>query len=414
MLMRWLLVSALCVGFLPKTARTQELPIRWEVQEIARDLTIGYAVALADINEDQRPDFVVVDQHRVIWYENPTWKPRIILQGKTKPDNVCLAILDIDGDKHEDIVLGAGWRPFDTQVGGTLQWLRRRSSLDEPWEMFPIAEEPSVHRVRVAWLDGPQAPPAIVLAPLMGRQSTQKANWLDGRPVRILAFRLPNDPYRGLWQPTVLSEELHVVHNIAVIPPRQPGGPSRLLAASYEGVSLIEAADGGLWRTRRIGAGNQSRPESNRGASEIKLGRFKNGRQFIATIEPWHGNQVVVYTDDIGSDGLRQRFVIDDQLRWGHAVWCADLDGDGDEELIVGVRDDLSDRARRGVRIYRCLDGRGEKWARQLLDEGGVAVEDLAAGDLDGDGRIDLVAVGRQTRNVRIYWNRRPADRRGQ
>jgi hypothetical protein len=212
----------------------------------------------------------------------------------------------------------------------------------------------------------------------------------------------------------VLSEELHVVHNIAVIPPRQPGGPSRLLAASYEGVSLIEAADGGLWRTRRIGAGNQSRPESNRGASEIKLGRFKNGRQFIATIEPWHGNQVVVYTDDIGSDGLRQRFVIDDQLRWGHAVWCADLDGDGDEELIVGVRDDLSDRARRGVRIYRCLDGRGEKWARQLLDEGGVAVEDLAAGDLDGDGRIDLVAVGRQTRNVRIYWNRRPADRRGQ
>ena len=25
--------------------------------------------------------------------------------------------------------------------------------------------------------------------------------------------------------------------------------------------------------------------------------------------------------------------------------------------------------------------------------------------DLDGDGRIDLVAVGRQTHNIRIYWN---------
>jgi hypothetical protein len=34
-----------------------------------------------------------------------------------------------------------------------------------------------------------------------------------------------------------------------------------------------------------------------------------------------------------------------------------------------------------------------------------VAVEDLAAADLDGDGRVDIVAVGRATKNVRVYWN---------
>ncbi len=43
---------------------------------------------------------------------------------------------------------------------------------------------------------------------------------------------------------------------------------------------------------------------------------------------------------------------------------------------------------------------------RLILDNGGVAVEDLAAADLDGDGKTDIVAVGRATGNCRIYWNR--------
>ena len=105
------------------------------------------------------------------------------------------------------------------------------------------------------------------------------------------------------------------------------------------------------------------------------------------------------------------RHVIDDHLRWGHAVWFADLDGDGEDELVIGVRDDPNPKAgdtfkeRRGVRIYKCTDGKGAKWKRMLLDEGGVAVEDLTAADLNGDGKIDIIAVGRQTKNCRIYWN---------
>jgi hypothetical protein len=41
-----------------------------------------------------------------------------------------------------------------------------------------------------------------------------------------------------------------------------------------------------------------------------------------------------------------------------------------------------------------------------VLDDGGVAVEDLVAEDLDGDGRAEIVAGGRATHNVKIYWNR--------
>jgi hypothetical protein len=117
---------------------------------------------------------------------------------------------------------------------------------------------------------------------------------------------------------------------------------------------------------------------------------------------------VVIYTPPADpSQQLWDRHVIDEQLKWGHAVWCADIDGDGDEELIIGVRDNLSAKPqeRCGVRLYKATDGKGAKWIRAFLDEGGVAVEDLAAADLNGDGRIDIIAVGRQTHNLRIYWN---------
>ncbi|MFN6051357.1 MAG: FG-GAP repeat domain-containing protein, partial [Planctomycetia bacterium] len=146
------------------------------------------------------------------------------------------------------------------------------------------------------------------------------------------------------------------------------------------------------------------------GASEIKQGSLASGAPYIATVEPWHGNQIVVYNQSKPGE-LWNRKVIDDQLKWGHGVWCADLNGKPGQELVIGIRDDLAKETgkRSGVRIYTNPDGKGTEWIRQDIDEGGVAVEDLACADLDGDGRVDIVAVGRATKNVRIYWNKGPA-----
>src|SRR5262245_22674499 len=127
---------------------------RFEMQEIAKDLGIGYAVLLVDVNGDGKKDIVVVDKTRVVWYENPTWKRRIIIEDQTKPDNVCIAAYDIDGDGQIDFALGADWRPFDTKSGGTIQWLKRGKTLDEKWTGYPIGEEPTGHRRGFADADG--------------------------------------------------------------------------------------------------------------------------------------------------------------------------------------------------------------------------------------------------------------------
>ncbi len=387
--------------------RAEEPRPMFRTQELDTKLEIGYAVLLADINGDGKPDIVVVDTTRVVWYENPTWKKRVILEGGTRRDNVCIAAADIDGDGQLDLALGADWKPFNTKAGGTLQWLKRGKTLDEPWTLFPIGEEPTVHRIRFIDLYG-DGKPRLVVGPLMGRNATKENNWADGTPVRLLSYKIPKDPTRDRWVPEVIDQSLHVVHNFCPVPSAGRKGMD-VLTASYEGVSLLrlDGSPGGRWKREHLGDGNQDNPKSNRGSSEIKQGKLKNGRRYIATVEPWHGHQVVVYTEPAAEGQKWDRHVVDEKLKWGHAVWTADLDGDGDEELIIGVRDDLSARPgeRRGVRVYKATDGKGATWARHDIDPGGVAVEDLAAADLDGDGRIDLVAVGRQTRNVRVYWN---------
>ncbi len=409
--MRYLFAAITIIFAAPADAA--DLP-KFKAQEIDTGLKIGYAVIVTDIDGDKKPDLVVVDQHKVVWYQNPgkrdgEWKKFTILDGKTRPDNVCIAPIDIDGDGLPELVLGAAWKPFDTTNAAQLVWLKRGKNVFEEWTMHELpCDEPAVHRVRVFDIDG-DGKPEIVHVPLMGRDATAKGNWTDGRPVRIVALKVPaKDPEKKEnWKTQVLSDELNVTHNFCLVKSGTNARNTSILVASYEGVNEI-TREKEKWVTNKMGGGNQANPKGNRGASEIKYTRL-GGHPVIATIEPWHGNQVVTYTPDGGQ--LGERHVIDEQLRWGHAVWFADLDGDGSDELIIGVRDDpnpkLGDtfKERRGVRVYKCTDGKGARWERTVLDDGGVAVEDLTAADLDGDGRIDIIAVGRQTGNCKIYWN---------
>src|SRR5207249_7873508 len=140
----------------------------FRVQEIEKGLDVGYAVLLVDVNGDGKKDIVVVDTNRVVWYENPTWKRRIITEGKTKPDNVCIAAYDIDGDGKIDFALGAGWKPFDTKQDAPIYWLKRGKNVEEQWQVIPIGGDPAVHRIRFADIDG-SGKKVLLSAPLMGR-----------------------------------------------------------------------------------------------------------------------------------------------------------------------------------------------------------------------------------------------------
>jgi hypothetical protein len=399
-------VSAFFVTMLSAvTAADEKVPLNFRAREIDPHVgNVCYAVTLADVNDDRLPDIVAVTENAVVWFENPTWKKRAIIEDQTDRDNVCIAPLDIDGDGKIDFALGAGWQPANTQSGGSIQWLRRGTSLDEKWSVHPISSEPTTHRMR--WGDVLGTGRAqLVVSPLQGR-GTKGPNWGDGNGLRLLAFSIPKDPAKDPWPAEVIDDSLHCMHNHWIC---DFYGTGRLgvLTGSWEGVHWFERRPGGKWDKAHLGSGNQETTPF-KGSSEIKPGRLAGKMAYLATIEPWHGHQVAVYTRPHGGErsAMWARHVIDDTIKWGHAVWTADLDGDSTDELIIGQRDPGPGAIKGpGVFVYRATDDSGTKWQTIVVDDGGVAVEDLVAGDLNGDGRIDLVAGGRATHNVKVYEN---------
>jgi hypothetical protein len=371
---------------------------------------VCYAVTMADVNGDGKPDVVAVTEDAVVWFANPDWSKHTIIRGATQRDNVCLQAHDIDGDGRVDFALGASWQPTNTRTGGTIQWLQRSETggSDAPWRVIPIGSEPTVHRMRWGDVLG-TGQKQLVVCPLQGR-GTKGPDWGAGSGVRVLVYSVPPAPATDPWPVEVADDSLHTIHNLQITD-FDGDGRQEIVLASWEGVFVLKRGVGGRWSKTQLGAGNQeSRPF--KGSSEVKVGRLHDGQKYIATIEPWHGYQVVVYTAPASSSagGLWERRVIDEPVQWGHAVWCADLDGDGDEELIIGQRDKSRDPQRDpsgpGVLVYDPRSGSTPlEFKRHVIDNGGVGVEDLIAVDLNGDGRSEIVAGGRSTHNVRIYWN---------
>lgn len=386
-------------------ARAADKPFpTFKAQQLDEKITVGYGVLLIDLNGDGKPDIVVADSKRVIWFENPTWTMHTILQGQTTPDNVAIAPIDLEGRGRPDLILGAGWKGYNTKDNSTLQWLQPGSNVAEPWMMHPIEfDEVALHRVHVGTIDGK---PRVFVAPLLGRGASQQGNWSESSP-KLVGYAIPPDPIHGPWVASVVNDHFHVVHNFWPVD-FDGDGKTELLVACYEGLWLLRPEAGGPWKAERIGAGEQSNPNGSRGCSEAKLGHSRSGQRFIATIEPWHGNEVVVYTPPQSGHELWERKVLDSDLHEGHGIWLADLEHSGGDQIIACSRAGKPGEGR-GVFVYSPESPTGNAsdatWTKHVIDDKEMAAEDVAAADLKGDGNIDIVAVGRATHNIRIYWN---------
>lgn len=387
--MRLVLATAIGASVALAAAQGDSFSTRFHARTIAAGLTGGYQVVVADLNRDRKPDVIAVASglKELRWYENPSWKAHVLVSGISQPINA--AAEDVDGDGIPEIALAHEFSNVYAQSAGVVSILTHQGDPAGPWSIREIDRVPTSHRLRFADIDG-SGKKVLINFPLIGAQSVAP----DYRAhVPFLMYR------PGTWTREVITDaDEGVVHGIYQT---DWNGDRReaLLSASFRGVHVLQFDKGRWTRTLLTSGAPEASPKS--GSSDVVVGRLAADR-FLATIEPWHGNQVVIYRQD---QAVWRRHVIDESIADGHTIVAGDFDRDGMAEIIVGER-----QGRRSAYLYRAGTAAGDTWTKEILDDGGMAAAGCAVADLNADARPDVVCIGTATANLKWYENRLTAQ----
>jgi len=361
--------------------------------DIDSKVEIGYGVTVADVNGDKKPDILLADKNLIVWYENPSWAKHVMAEKLTTLDHVCIAAQDIDGDGKCEVAVGAGWNPGDTLNSGAVFYLLPPADRTQKWEPVTLPHEPTVHRMR--WVKNAAGGYDLVMVPLHGRGNKTTG---EGAGVKVVRYHKPANA-KDPWKTDVLDESMHKTHNFDPVQ-WDTDTAQEMLIGSKEGVFLFNPGAGKPTMIQLSG-------NENGGVGEVRAGRLGGNRRFFATIEPMHGNNLVVYTAPAlpPPRSTWKSLLLDETLVDGHALACGDLSGIGRDQIVVGWRAMNKPGVKVGIKLFTPLDADGKNWKQTLVDDNTMACEDLCLADLDGDGNLDIIAAGRATKNLKVYFN---------
>jgi hypothetical protein len=383
---------------------------KFKAQDLDKNIQIGYGVAVADVDGDGKPDILLADKKQFVWYRNPgkrgaAWDKFILAEDLTEKDNVCIAARDIDGDGKCEVAVGAEWNPGDTVSSGAVFYLIAPADRTQKWEAvkFP-AVEPTTHRMK--WVKRADGRFDLIVLPLHGRGNKNG----EGAGVKVLSYRKPANP-RDEWKSEVISDDMHMTHNFDILSsPDDSERREHLVIGGKEGCSVAADVDGSWKVVRRVR--HAAYPSPLPGIGEVRIGwSVIDGRKepFGVAVEPMHGNTLALYRHDDANPETETppHTVLDSTLADGHALACGDVLGTGSDQVVIGWRGNPKQPRPVGIKLFTPLDDKGTQWRESLIDDNTMACEDLVLADLDGDGKLDIVASGRATKNVKIYWNER-------
>ncbi len=193
-------------------------------------------------------------------------------------------------------------------------------------------------------------------------------------------------------------------------------GPQRIISTEADGSQVLYAADldgddimdilsankfgdNLTWYKNMDGHGNFG-PQSIIGnfarANSIFAADLDNDGDFDVIATSSFLNQIVWYENVDGQGNFGPKQIISSTAQGAFSAIAADLDGDGDLDLVSASGLDST------IAWYENLDGQGNFGPKKIISSSNDNCRVIVAVDIDNDGDVDIVANG--TNGITLSW----------
>ncbi len=376
----------------------EQAAIRFSEHLIADNYAYAYGIAAADLDDDGDLDVTSADytpHNKLYLFENDskgTFTRHLIQQDD--PERLERHMVgDVDGDGDLDVVIVKNLR-------GHLLWFENNGSPTDGklWKRHVITTDlPGAYDVALADFNGD------------GHLDVAASSWVLGN--QFAWFENDGPPAAGEWKKHLIEQDAPETRTMRAAD-FDGDGDADLLGTIRQASEVVwyenrSPADTVTW-TKHVIDGESVCPAHGNPADMdgdgdldvvMALGfYFRPGSEDPKASQAREDNQIVWYENDDPTAGPWKKHVIGAKFDDAFEAVAADLDGDGDIDVAA--------TSWRNPGRVAWFENRGDprgRWTRHLLKENWRSANQVIIADLNGDGRLDIVACAERG-SVELRW----------